>query len=87
MDFEYVTGTCPENTMCQDTFTLDIPPRETIACIKRPTTKDHLEPGEQSGVYTVTNEDSTVPAQHIVSVKIGTNLEHATVSALLEGVS
>jgi hypothetical protein len=87
MEFEYVTGACPENTMCQDTFTSDNPPRETIACIKRPTSQTQLEPGEQSGVYSVSNAGSNEPAQRIVSVKIETNLVDASVSALLEGMS
>jgi hypothetical protein len=84
MDFEYVTGACPENTMCQDTFTSDN--IETVACLKRPTTQTQLEPGEQSGVYKITNAHS-VPAQRIISVKIEKDLAHASVSALMEGVS
>jgi hypothetical protein len=80
-------GTCPENTMCQDTITQDDEdpePRDTVSCIERPTNTNQVHPNQQVGVYIVEGSGTT-DAQRVVSVGIELNLARASVTALIEG--
>jgi hypothetical protein len=77
---------CPENTMCENTLSDDPVPKHTVNCIDRPVSNTQTAPGEQSGVYVITNAGSSKPVMRSISIAVGTDIVNASVSGLLEGM-
>jgi hypothetical protein len=87
LDYYWVLGECPENTMCQNTFTSGADSKETIICSERPVNNNQPEADQQSGVYKISNADGSSAKNFTVPVDLETNLADASVNALIEGTN
>jgi hypothetical protein len=93
-DVTYGWGTCPDNTICMDTYGPEPDQAPTITCVIRPTCdacKPSIAAGPppvsgQIGVYKVGKDHYSIrPQLRAVSVTMETSISKASVTAFMEG--
>lgn len=77
---------CPMNTICMNTFgpTPNFDP--TILCIERPSALYDNDDYWQIGVEAVNDENTSDPAEYVVSVDVQQSIRAASVACLIEGM-
>jgi hypothetical protein len=77
----YVTGLCPENTICSNVIQNY---EELVACIARPRILNYVQQNQQTGVAQF-GGIAQPNVQYIQSITLVNDISLASVSALLEG--